>query len=83
MLFEVALEAFEVLVEHVLPTEFIPAAKMVDLHPGEDPGLFKDPVDLFLVTPHDVPVIVVGLLPLAAIETTKDTVSEIGLELDA
>ena len=83
MLLEISLKAFQVLVEHVFPAKFIPASKVVDFHPGQDTCLLEHPVDLLLVAPHHVPVVVVGLFPLAVIQALKDTVSEIGFELDA
>ena len=81
MFFEISLVPLEILVEHVLPTKFVPSPKMVDFHPGENPRLFKHPVDLFLIAPHDVPIIVVGLFPLPPVQTLEDTISEVCLEL--
>ena len=37
---------------------------------------------MFLITPHEIPVIVIGLFPLSGVESLEYTVSEIGFELD-
>ena len=55
---------------------------MVDLASLSEAIFLEDPVDLFLFTPHEVPILPVGLLPLAAVECLKDTVTKRGLEFD-
>lgn len=61
---KVPLKFFKILVEHVLATEFVPAAKMVDSHVQQHTMPLKNPVDLFFVAPHHVPVIIIGFSPL-------------------
>ena len=39
---------------------------MIDLHVGEDAMLFEDPIYLLLLAPHEIPIIVPGLLPVSA-----------------
>ena len=55
---------------------------MVDLHVGEDAMLFKDPVYLLLLAPHQIPIIVPGLLPFPADQSVVDAVFEGGFKLD-
>lgn len=55
---------------------------MVDLHVGEDAMFFEDPVYLFLFAPHEIPVVVPGLLPLSADEAVVDAVFEGGFKLE-
>ena len=55
---------------------------MVDLAALSEPVLFEDPVDLFFLAPHDVPVVGLGLSPLTCVESLVDTVSEGCFELD-
>lgn len=43
---------------------------------------FEDPVDLLFLAPHEVPVVGVGLLPLAVDQPGVDAVLEAGLEFD-
>lgn len=83
LLVEVTFELLEILIEHVLPAQFIPSSEMVDLHMRQDPMLLKHPVYLLLLAPNDVPVIVPGLLPLAVHERIVDAVFEGGFELYA
>lgn len=83
LLVEVTFELLEILIEHVLPAQFIPSSEMVDLHMRQDPMLLKHPVYLLLLAPNDVPVIVPGLLPLAVHERIVDAVFEGCFELYA
>ena len=55
---------------------------MINFHAGQNSGSFKYPVNLFLITPHEIPVIVISLFPVSAIESLEHAVPEIGLELD-
>jgi hypothetical protein len=55
---------------------------MVDLHSWKNPCLFKHPVDLLFIAPHYIPVIIIGLFPLPAIEALQYTISEISFKLD-
>lgn len=82
MFFQVTLVFFEVFVEHVFSAQLIPASKMVNFHGRKDSGFFEDPINLFLVTPHKIPVIVIGLSPLPGVEALQHAVSEIGFKLD-
>lgn len=82
MFFKITLEPFEVFIEHVFSTEFVPAPEMIDFHSWEYSGFLKDPVYLLLIAPHDIPVIIIGLFPLPAVESLGYAIPEIGLELD-
>lgn len=55
---------------------------MVDFHSRHDSSLLKYPINLLFVTPHDIPIIIVSLLPLPTVQALKDAVPEIGLELN-
>ena len=55
---------------------------MVDFGPLRESVFFKDPVDLLFFAPHEVPIIAIGLFPLAMVECLEDAVAEGGLELD-
>lgn len=81
MLVETSLEFFEIFVEHILSAELIPSSEVVDLHIGQDAMLLEDPVDLLFFAPHEVPVIIPGLLPLSANQTVVDAIFEGGFEL--
>jgi len=42
----------------------------------------KNPLNLLFFTPHDGPIIVIGLFPLSFGETLKNTISKRGFEFD-
>ncbi len=54
---------------------------MVDFHVRQDAVFFKNPVNLLLLAPNDVPVIVPTLLPLPVNKTVVYAVLESGFEL--
>lgn len=80
---EGALELLEVLVEHVLAAELVPAAEVVDAHVRQDAVLLEHPVHLLLLAPDDVPVVLPRLLPLPVHEPLVHAVLERRLELYA
>lgn len=82
MLFEVALELLEILIEHVLAAQFVVAPEVVDFGGGRHPVLLIDPVHLLLLAPYEVPVFALRLLPLPVRETPIHTVPERRLKLD-
>ena len=55
---------------------------MVDFHVREHAVPLEDPVDLFLLAPHDVPIVVPCLLPLPALHGVQHAIFERGLEFD-
>lgn len=83
LLVESPLVLLEVLVEHVLATELIPASEVVDTHAWQNAVPLEHPIHLLLLAPHHVPVVVVSLFPLTPHETFVHAVFETGLELYA
>ena len=75
-------ELLEVFAEHILAAEFGPAAEVVDFGALLESVLLENPVDLFLLAPHHVPVVGIGLAPLAVVEAFVDAVAEGGFEFD-
>lgn len=65
LLVQSALELLQIFAKHVFAAELSPSSKVVDLGPHLQAVLLVDPVDLLLLTPHDVPVISISFLPLA------------------
>ena len=55
---------------------------MIDLHIGEHAMLLEDPVDLFLIAPHHIPIIIVGLPPLPLHQGLNHAVFIICFEFD-
>lgn len=55
---------------------------MIDFHAGQDPVFFKDPLDLFFLTPHDSPVIIPSLFPFPVDESIEYAIFKRGFELD-
>lgn len=82
LLVEPSLVLLEVLIEHVLPAELVPTAEVVDPHMGQHAMLLEHPVDLFLLAPHDCPVVVPGLPPLPARHPLQHRILEGSLETD-
>ena len=54
---------------------------MIDLATLSETILLENPLDLLFLAPHQVPIIAVGLLPLALVESLEDAVAEGSLEL--
>lgn len=81
LLVESAFVLLEVLVEHILAAEFVPAAEVVDAHVGQDAVLLEHPVHLLLLAPNHVPVLLPRLLPLPTHEPVVHAVLERRLEL--
>lgn len=81
LLVQSSLVLLQVLVQHVFPAQLEPASEVVDAHVGQDTMFFEDPVDLFLLTPDDVPVVVPGLPPFPVLESFVHCVLERSLEL--
>jgi hypothetical protein len=55
---------------------------MIDFHSRKNSIFFEYPINLLLFAPHEIPVVVVGLLPVAMDQGIIDTIFEIGLELN-
>ena len=64
LLIEPPFEFFEILIEHILPAQLLPAPEVVDSHMGEDPVALEHPVDLLFIAPHHVPVIIICFSPV-------------------
>lgn len=66
----------QVFVKHVLPTQLVPPSKVIDLHRGQYPVPFKNPVHLLFLAPHHVPIITISLLPLSTHQTRIHAIFE-------
>jgi hypothetical protein len=55
---------------------------MIDLHIGQDAMLLEDPIYLLLLAPHQIPIIIPGLLPLPTHQAIVDAVLEGSFKLD-
>lgn len=55
---------------------------MIDLASLSEAVFLEDPVDLLLFTPHEVPILPIGFLPLTVVECLEDTVTKRCLEFD-
>lgn len=55
---------------------------MVDLHMGQDSMPLKDPIDLLFFTPHNIPIILVCLLPLSIVDRLVDTIPKTSFKFD-
>jgi hypothetical protein len=83
LLVEGPLEFLQIFAEQIFLAQLAPSPEVVDLAALREAIFFENPVDLFLFAPHEVPVLTVRVLPLAAVERLEDAVAEGGLELDA
>ena len=82
MFFEITFKFFQIFIEHVFAAKFIPSSEMVYSHSGEHSVFLEYPVDLLFVAPHHIPVVVIGLFPLAIDKSVKNTIFKVGFEFN-
>ena len=83
LLVKCPLELLQIFAKHIFAAEFGPPSEVVDLGGGLHAVLLEHPLYLLLFAPHHVPVVCVGLAPLASVHPLEDAVAEGSLELDA
>jgi hypothetical protein len=76
LFFQSAFVLLQIFAEGIFSAELSPSSKVIDFGLGLYAILFEYPIDLFLFAPHDVPLVAIGLLPLAIEETAVDAISK-------
>lgn len=80
LLIQTSFKLLQILTKRILPTQLIPAPKMINLSLREESMFLKNPVNLLLLTPHNIPIISLHFSPFPSHQAFVHAVPERCLE---